>query len=502
MKIQSRAAPNSALVQQWQDASWIWLSDGTDLNVPSGDWAFRTTYTPPSGRAAVSANILITADDYFLLYINGQQIGGTRTPANNGQTVWATALGYSVTLNTNGATPVIFAVLATNGGSGTAAGLLVAIQITLADGSTATVSTGRSGWRATGNIPQNFEQPGTSDSGWATPVTIEKNAGNAPWGVVQLPGDLANVALKAAAPPPSQNTVGPGTSQPNGGVSTTGGSQGTSPPAGGGVVTTILTTTGVDGNTITSTRTSTDLNTSNGVSSGTQLTPTSTKLGLTSSSSSTLTPGAGAANTQNSSQSKTLVAVIAGVTVGGVILLVLLLLLLLFCLKRRRGAVPPAASISDRDEILTAATIAPSAAALSPSSGASSPEPMQHIEPFVLQSRHDDGLRSKSHYEKSGQIWGNVRNTNHDRSPSTSSGATSGVQTQNGELGVTMSRLHELAEELNRGLAERGPNTPRLMLVSGRDAELIATNSTSGSVYHGHGRHDSAELPPYEGRRE
>ncbi|GLB45069.1 hypothetical protein LshimejAT787_1901470 [Lyophyllum shimeji] len=473
--VHSRATPNSALIQQWQDASWIWLSDGTNPNVPGGDWAFRTTYAPPSSLTAVSANILITADDYFTLYINGQQIGGTRTPANDGKTVWASAVGYSVTLNANRGSPAVFGVLVTNNAN-SAAGLLVAIQLTLSDGSSATMSTGRTGWRATGSIPQNFEQPGTDDSGWQTPVVIEKNAGSAPWGVVQLPGDMTGVTLNSAAPQTPANTGGGAASTSNGagGPSATGSPQGTSQVAGGGVATTVLITTGADGSTITSTRTST-------ISQ--------------SSSTSTITAGAGAANAGTGTHSKTPVGVIAGATVGGVVFLMLLLALLLLLLKRRRAATPVSLAAPDheRSTFLTAATGAPSPGFLSPSSGLSSPDPTGRIEPFVLQSQQDDGLRSNTHYEKSGTIWGNLSD-HHDRSPSLSSSSVPPQMMQmTGGLGVTMDRLHELAEELNRGLAERGgPNTPRLM--------VVAADSTSGSVYHG--RHESVALPPYEGRPE
>jgi len=240
-------------------------------------------------------------------------------------------------------------------------------------------------------------------------------------------------------------------------------------------------------------------------------TSTNPSTSLQNMSTSTSAVSTSAANTSaaiagTSAQPKTPVAVISGATVGGVILLSLLLALLLLYLKRRhRAAVPPPIPTSNNNQTLTAATLAASPAALSPSP-VSSPQPGRHVEPFLLQTPNDDGLRTETYYEKNGQIQGDVRNTHSDHSVSSGVTSSAPIQTQTqmqaGELGVTINRLHELAEKLNRGLAEQGPSTPRLMLVSGRDAELLMANWANGNVDHGHERDDSMMLPPYEGRLE
>ncbi|KAF8069973.1 hypothetical protein FPV67DRAFT_1667876 [Lyophyllum atratum] len=487
-----RAAPNNSLLQPWQAASWIWLPSGIDQQEPPGDCAFRTTYVPSGpSRAAVSANVLITADDYFTLFVNGQEIGGTRTPANDGQTVWATAIGYAVTLNTKGVAPVVFAVRATNAAQG-AAGLLVAIQLNLADGSTATISTGTSNWRATNDIPQNFASPDANDSGWSSTAVIEKNGGDAPWGGVVVPSDLTTVALKPA-PAPSGTTK---SNTPNGP---------TTAPQGTTIIVATTVVTGADGSTHTITSTSTNTSPSATQDAGgvPQLTPLvlkppshATENGGTSTS--TLAGGAGAANGGTASaQSKPPVGAIVGGIIGGLVLFLLLLALLLHHRKRSHGAFTPAAASESMHQIRTAATIAPSSArspssAPSPLTTPSSLVPHLQPTPFTLRVQNDDGLRSTSHHEKAGIItpkwepYGGARTPEHERTT--------------GELGVTMSRLHELAEELNRGLAEQGPDTPRLMLVSGRDAGLVGAGSTEGSV-RDQGWESEMGPPAYDGRR-
>ncbi|KAG6847405.1 hypothetical protein H0H93_008300, partial [Arthromyces matolae] len=175
----SRQSPSSALTGAFQSAYWIY-TEALNNNAPADDKAFRATYTPPSGVSAVTANILITADDYFTLYVNGQVVGDTRSLIGTGTTVWANVHGYAVTLNIKGVAPIVFAVIVSNNAN-SASGLLAAMQIVLSDGSSTTIASGGGGWRATSSIPQNFADPGLNDSGWGTPVVLSKNGA--------IPGD-------------------------------------------------------------------------------------------------------------------------------------------------------------------------------------------------------------------------------------------------------------------------------------------------------------------------
>lgn len=59
------------------NASWIWTTEVRAPYAPGDDRAFRATFTTPSGRVAASALILIAADDFYSLYLNGQFIAGS-----------------------------------------------------------------------------------------------------------------------------------------------------------------------------------------------------------------------------------------------------------------------------------------------------------------------------------------------------------------------------------------------------------------------------------------
>ncbi len=65
-------------------ASWIWTPEATSPVAPAEPRAFRTTRTPPEGRTAQSAEILITADDLFRLWVNGDFIGESTVPRTSG----------------------------------------------------------------------------------------------------------------------------------------------------------------------------------------------------------------------------------------------------------------------------------------------------------------------------------------------------------------------------------------------------------------------------------
>ncbi|KAG6918731.1 hypothetical protein DXG01_012216 [Tephrocybe rancida] len=178
-----QAVPD-ALATSFRAASWIWTSETGAPNAPAGDRAFRKTYTSPSGKTAVSALVLLTVDDQFTFYVNGNPLGSSPTT----QDIWKTSQKFSTSLNPNSN---LFAVRATNladvstGGSGPA-GLLAAIQITFSDGTTAIITSDAS-WRSIKTIPSNFQSPSLDDSSWAAASVITQY-GSGPWGTsVALP---------------------------------------------------------------------------------------------------------------------------------------------------------------------------------------------------------------------------------------------------------------------------------------------------------------------------
>ncbi|KAF8891017.1 hypothetical protein BD779DRAFT_1784883 [Infundibulicybe gibba] len=124
----------ATLTAAFQSSSWIWQSAQALTGVPAGDWAFRKTL-PTSTAPAREAVALLTADNGFLLYHNGQLI------AADTNTVEGWKLATAVHINLDPSSNV-FAIQASNLPSnidtkaGSPAGLLASVQITYADGST------------------------------------------------------------------------------------------------------------------------------------------------------------------------------------------------------------------------------------------------------------------------------------------------------------------------------------------------------------------------------
>ncbi|KAF7359269.1 Carbohydrate-binding module family 67 protein [Mycena sanguinolenta] len=120
----------------------------------------------------------MVADDGYTLYVNGMPVGAGTT--------WQVAQKYTVNLAP--APNVLFAVKATNGGTGNnPAGLVAAIEITMADcncASGAFLLTDGS-WKFNTGTPVGFELPGFDDSSWPA-ATVEGAYGMSPWGTVTV----------------------------------------------------------------------------------------------------------------------------------------------------------------------------------------------------------------------------------------------------------------------------------------------------------------------------
>ncbi|KAJ7834405.1 hypothetical protein B0H13DRAFT_2369902 [Mycena leptocephala] len=135
----------------------------TDPPVVSFAWT-PWTFTTAPGEVAATATIMITADDEYTLWVNGVLIG-----SNNNYVI---AQVYTVDLAPTDT--IVFAVLATNGGTGPNPrgywpGALLQTDVT---------------WKSTqGSIPTGWELPGFDDSAWP-PVVVAGLYPNAPWGSV------------------------------------------------------------------------------------------------------------------------------------------------------------------------------------------------------------------------------------------------------------------------------------------------------------------------------
>ncbi|KAF4618805.1 hypothetical protein D9613_010063 [Agrocybe pediades] len=153
------------------------------LQKPPGSRAFRRDYYPPLGKSALSANILIGADNGYTLYLNGKQIG----TGHNYPVAQAYCVRLAPSCN-------VFAVNVTNDLTvPNPAGLLAAIQIKYTDGFVETVVTD-STWHVNTNVPSGFQEVGFDDSAWPA-ATVEANYGASPWGQLSIPPSAASSRL-------------------------------------------------------------------------------------------------------------------------------------------------------------------------------------------------------------------------------------------------------------------------------------------------------------------
>ncbi|KAJ7634667.1 hypothetical protein FB45DRAFT_1056664 [Roridomyces roridus] len=185
-------------------STWIW-------SVAAGLVGFRRTISTPTGKSAQSATILLTVDNSFLLYLNGQYVGA---PPNIGALqIWQTAQRFNVTLNP---TVNIFTVQARNDVQAgtttqTSAGFIAAIQVFYADGSSDIIRTDSS-WL---NSPGDFTDVGTFLN---TADTLLSNStelglyGLAPWNGVNVADALDNANVPQA---PFGGTTTPASSSPS-----------------------------------------------------------------------------------------------------------------------------------------------------------------------------------------------------------------------------------------------------------------------------------------------
>ncbi|CAK5262411.1 unnamed protein product [Mycena citricolor] len=163
--------------------NWIWTNAVPSNGLlPAGQRAFRRTFTPAPNQRPASVDVIITADDRYSLWVNGVLVG-------NG-TDHRTAQHWVVQF-ANPPPKVVFAVLATNVGANTAAGVIIEAVVSM-------VPTGRANCTASAwvtsdqtwvstldTIGQGWEQPNYDDSTWPAAVNEVAYPG-APWNTVVI----------------------------------------------------------------------------------------------------------------------------------------------------------------------------------------------------------------------------------------------------------------------------------------------------------------------------
>lgn len=177
----------------FDDAQWIWHSPSTHIvesphNYQAGVRYFRKDFSVLENPAVISTEIIITCDNLFVLYVNGQVVGASETIGDS----WKQSKRFDLSENI---TPgrVVLAVKAVNTASGPS-GLLVKFVATLANGEQIVLSTDAT-WKSSAKKHRNWVQSTFNDQQWANAKVVAKY-GEIPWGAIDIP--------KATEPSPSQ----------------------------------------------------------------------------------------------------------------------------------------------------------------------------------------------------------------------------------------------------------------------------------------------------------
>ncbi|KAJ7611619.1 lectin [Roridomyces roridus] len=173
------------------DAStWIWTNEVSGGNAPPGTRAFRKDFVAPLGKTPVQADIIMTVDNGFTLYVNNVSVG----TGDDYRFAERFCVPLYSCLN-------VFAVAATNAATTpNPAGLLAAIEITYSDGTTSTIVSDTT-WRYSISVPSGFEDLTFDDNSWP-PAIAEGAYGVSPWGQIGIPSNPPVLEISGGNAPP------------------------------------------------------------------------------------------------------------------------------------------------------------------------------------------------------------------------------------------------------------------------------------------------------------
>lgn len=164
------------------NSKWIWKQESSPApEAPAGAHVFRMTHAP-TGKTAKEASAIITVDNNFTLYVNGQRIGASTKG-------WEVPLLYSnIKLEPS---KNVFSILANNypadnnSSATSAAGVLAAFQVTYTDGSKEVLHSDVGSWLVSDD-QTTAAQVDVVESAWK-PVVVVGKFGDSPWIGLQNP---------------------------------------------------------------------------------------------------------------------------------------------------------------------------------------------------------------------------------------------------------------------------------------------------------------------------
>ena len=153
--------------------NWIWYPEGNPASsAPVATRYFRKCISIRSDSALASATLLLAADNSFVAFVNGTNIGQGSD--------YTVATPFTVTTQLQPGTNTI-AIAASNGGtSPNAAGLIGKLILNYADGSQTNIQMDTT-WKAQNSLQSNWQVSGFDDSSWTNALVLG-TFGISPWG--------------------------------------------------------------------------------------------------------------------------------------------------------------------------------------------------------------------------------------------------------------------------------------------------------------------------------
>jgi alpha-L-rhamnosidase len=153
--------------------SWIWYPEGNPAkSAPVGTRYFRKNISVRSDSVLTGATLLLTADNSYIAYVNGSQVGQGRD-----YTI-ATPITTITQLQTGANT---IAIAASNSGiSGNPAGLIGKLVLNYADGTQTNIPMDAS-WKTTNSLRTGWQSLDFNDSSWTNALVLG-SYGMSPWG--------------------------------------------------------------------------------------------------------------------------------------------------------------------------------------------------------------------------------------------------------------------------------------------------------------------------------
>ncbi|SMO48640.1 DUF1549 domain-containing protein [Fodinibius sediminis] len=171
------------------EGAWIWFNtmENDRVSQPDpGTYYFRHSFDLPAAREIEKAQLLVTADEAYKLYLNGTLVGQGAD--------WRKIERIDVTEQLSQGTNLIAAAGRNGGSIPNPAGMLLNLRIKLKDGTALIVKSGKEGWKALDRQPKTgWQTADFDDSSWGEVRTFGSSRSSKHWGqLLKFTHDMGN----------------------------------------------------------------------------------------------------------------------------------------------------------------------------------------------------------------------------------------------------------------------------------------------------------------------